>query len=162
MAKEIDYQKRNKIYKLANLIGIIEHLENMRVELSKQGKEMLKKEISISGNYEASIIAKILERYDEFNDKIQSSIDYSEIVDAMMETYYEKFSEEEIDKLIVILSSDIGIKWIKTNRDMTPKLAEISAKWNQQTYTKSAEIMQKFMEDEGLFGENSEDWNGGI
>ncbi len=152
---KIDYQKRNKIYKLANLIGITDHLENMRIEMSKYGKEMLKKEILSANDVAGEIVSKILERYDEFNEKIQSSVDYSEIVDAMMETYYEKFSDEEIDQLIVILSSDIGKKWIKTNRDMAPKLAEISAKWNQQTYNKSIEIMKRFMEEEDLFGE---DW----
>jgi hypothetical protein len=134
----------------------------MKAEMAKRGKDMLKNEISHFDANAGEIISKILERYDEFYEKVQSSIDYSEVVDAMMETYYEKFSNEEIDQLIVILSSDIGKKWIKTNRDMAPKLADISARWNQKTYDKSLEIMQKFIEEEGLFGDDAEDWNNGM
>ena len=151
---EIDYQKRNKIYKLTNLLGIMENLERMRAEITKQGKIVLSKEISMdtTGVYSNPIFKKILERYDEYNEKAKESIDYSEMVDIVAKVYYDKFTEDEIDQLLSFLSSDLGKKWVKTSHEMAPELAEISVRWNQKILEYTSKIIEQ-LEEEGLFDE---------
>lgn len=145
----MDYQKRNKIYKLANLMGIVENFENVRREMTKKGKEVLKNQIleDTSGVYKNKIFSKILEKYDEFNKEADSGIDYSEVIDVMSDVYYEKFSDEEIDELIRFMESEVGKKWMKINHEMAPQMAEISIRWNQKSIEAISNIVNRLLEE---------------
>ena len=87
----MDYNKRNKVYRLINSIGTIADIDEVLEKTHELNKEMLNNKISgTEEEFTEAEIEEMMIRYDEMPKEVSKSIDSGELMDLLSGLYYDK------------------------------------------------------------------------
>ena len=133
MAKKIDYNKRNKVYKLLNATKMMEDVDKACNDTVQLNKKRFSEQVKDSKlGLPKDVIKEMEDNYDKLASVVVKANDYGELFDLFAELYYDKFTEEELDKLIEFYSSGIGQTWVRVQNEIAPQIGMLTAKWNEK------------------------------
>ncbi len=106
---------------------------------SQTKQEKVKELISLSGTFtlskkvETELISRYRKKYENVPDSawksIEPKINIDELINEVIDIYGSKFTEKEIDQLLIFYKSDIGKKVIQNSPNIMTQIQTSSSNW---------------------------------
>lgn len=130
-------------------------LFNFVFSYSQNKQEKVKELISLSGTFtlskkiEAELISRYRKKYENVPDSawksIEPKINIDELINEVTDIYGSKFTEKEIDQLLIFYKSDLGKKIIQNSPNIMTQIQTSSSNWG----TKVTNIINSDLEKMG-------------
>jgi uncharacterized protein len=109
------------------------------ISYSQTKQDKVKELISLNGSFtlskeiEKEVISKYKKKYDNVPDSawkpIEEKINIDELINKVVDIYGNRFSEKEIDQLLIFYKSDLGKKVIQNSPDMITEIQNSTSNW---------------------------------
>ncbi|MEC3874703.1 DUF2059 domain-containing protein [Chryseobacterium salviniae] len=120
-------------------IAVLFVLLCMTFSYAQTKQEKIKELISLSGAFPISkripkeVIATYKKKYDNVPESewtaLEQKITIDELINNVIDIYASRFTEPEVDELLVFYKSDLGRKMIRHSQDMVHEIQTASGNW---------------------------------